>query len=140
MASFDKKYVIVNCKIVFGSVSWLLFISGIQAARKVYDNLCLQPPFFLELHKKMIELELMQPEISVKHVRKYNEMSTLQFGKNDTSIWIDYIMFEMKHGDPKKVGELHGRAVKTLEPKLTDSFISEYSLIKAKPDIINTGT
>lgn len=125
-------------KIIY--IEWLVLTKSIQAARKVYDNLCLQPPLVLELHKKMIELELMQPEISLKHVRKYNEMSTLQFGKNDISIWIDYITFEMKYGDPKKVGELHGRAVKTLEPKLTDSFISEYSLIKAKPDIINTGT
>ncbi|XP_076649775.1 U3 small nucleolar RNA-associated protein 6 homolog isoform X2 [Halictus rubicundus] len=121
-------------------IEWLILTKSIQATRKVYDNLCLQPPFSIKMHKKMAELELMQPEISLKHLRKCNDMSTLQFGKNDTSVWIDYIKFEMKHGDPTKVGDLHRRAVKTLEPGLTDSFISEYSLMKADPDVANTDT
>lgn len=119
-------------------IEWLVLTKSIQAARKIYDSLCLQPPFSIELHKKMIELELMQPEISLKHTRKCYEMSMLQFGRNNTNVWIDYITFEMKYGDPKKVGELHRRAVKTLEPELTDSFISEYSLIKANPNSLNT--
>ncbi|XP_043248218.1 U3 small nucleolar RNA-associated protein 6 homolog [Colletes gigas] len=119
-------------------IEWLVLTKSIQAARKIYDDLCLQPPFSIELHKKMTELELMQPEISLKRTRRCHEMSTLQFGRSNTSVWIDYVSFEMKHGDPKKVGELHRRAVKTLEPELTDSFISEYSLIKANPDSLNT--
>lgn len=82
----------------------------------------------------MMGLELMQPEISSKNMRKCHEMSTFQFGKNNTSVWIDYIAFEMKHGDPKKIGEIHRRAVKTLEPELADSFISQYTLMKANPD------
>ncbi|CAD1468129.1 unnamed protein product, partial [Heterotrigona itama] len=131
-----KPTIIQEIKVIY--IEWLVLTKNIQAARKIYDNLCLQPPFSLEMHKKMIELELMQPEISLKRVRKCNEMSVLQFGKNNTSVWINYMTFEMKHGDPKKTGELHGRAVKTLEPVLTDSFISEFSLIKAKPDTINT--
>ncbi|KZC08369.1 PREDICTED: U3 small nucleolar RNA-associated protein 6 homolog [Dufourea novaeangliae] len=121
-------------------IEWLVLTKSIQAARKVYNNLCLQPPFSIEFHRKMTELELMQPELSLKYIRKCQEMSTLQFGKTSTSIWIDYIKFEMKHGDPKKVGDLHRRAVKTLEPGLTDSFISEYSLIKANPDSLNIDT
>lgn len=121
-------------------MEWLVLTKSIQAARKIYDSLCLQPPFCLELHKKMIELELMQPNILLKNVRKCYEMSTLQFGRNNTSVWINYITFEMKHGDPKKVGELHVRAVKSLEPALTDSFIAEYSLIKANPSSLLTNT
>ncbi|XP_034190619.1 U3 small nucleolar RNA-associated protein 6 homolog [Osmia lignaria lignaria] len=121
-------------------LEWLVLSKSIQSTRKVYDSLCLQPPFCLELHKKMIELELMQPNILLKNIRKCHEMSTLQFGKNDTSVWINYITFEMKHGDPKKVGEIHVRAVKSLEASLTDSFIAEYSLIKANPDSLRTNT
>ena len=119
-------------------IEWLVLTKNIQAARKVYDSLCLQPPFSLDLHKKMAELELIQPEISLKHARRCHEMSTLQFGKNKTNVWIDHMTFEMKHGDPKKVGEIHRRAVNTLEPGLTDSFIAEYSLIKANPNSLNT--
>nr|XP_003705650.1 PREDICTED: U3 small nucleolar RNA-associated protein 6 homolog [Megachile rotundata] len=121
-------------------MEWLVLTKSIQAARKIYDSLCLQPPFCLELHKKMIELELMQPNILLKNIRKCYDMSTLQFGRNNTSVWINYITFEMKHGDPKKVGEIHVRAVKTLEPALTDSFITEYSLIKANPNSLLTTT
>ncbi|CAK9829319.1 U3 small nucleolar RNA-associated protein 6 homolog [Anthophora retusa] len=121
-------------------IEWLVLTKSIQAARNVYDDICLQPPFSLELHRKMMELELMQPEVSLKHIRKCNEMSTLQFGKNNTGVWIHYITFEMKYGDPKKVGDIHRRAVKTLEPALTDSFISEYSLIKANPILANSDT
>ncbi|XP_033333079.2 U3 small nucleolar RNA-associated protein 6 homolog isoform X1 [Megalopta genalis] len=121
-------------------LEWLVLTKSIQAARKVYDELCLQPPFSIEMHKKMAELELMQPEMSLKCFRKCHDMTTLQFGKNNTNVWIDYIKFEMKYGDPAKVGDLHRRAVKTLEPGLTDSFISEYSLMKADPDSLNIDT
>lgn len=82
----------------------------------------------------MAALELMQPTISLKHARRPYEMATLQFGNNNTSVWMDHIMFEMKHGDPKKVGEIHSRAVKTLERSLTHSFLTDYSLVIAKAD------
>ncbi|XP_076230226.1 U3 small nucleolar RNA-associated protein 6 homolog isoform X2 [Nomia melanderi] len=121
-------------------IEWLVLTKSIQTARKAYDNLCLQPPFSIEMHKKMMELEFMQPEMSLKHLRKCNEMSTLQFGKSNASVWIDYIKFEMKHGDPKKVGDIHRRAVKTLNPELTEPFISEYSLMKANLDCLSADT
>ncbi|XP_035731894.1 U3 small nucleolar RNA-associated protein 6 homolog [Vespa mandarinia] len=119
-------------------IEWLVLTKSIQIARKMYDSLCLQPPMCLELHKKMAELELIQPEVVLKYARRPHEMAALQFGKNNTKVWIDYIIFEMKHGDPKKIGEIHRRAVKTLEAPLTDTFISEYALIKANPDSINS--
>lgn len=119
-------------------VEWLVLAKGILVARKVYDSLSLQPPCSLEFHKKMAELELIQPEISLKNARKPHEMAILHFGKSNTNVWIDYILFEMKHGDPKKVGDIHRRAVKTLEPELTDAFISEYSLLKANSDSLDT--
>ncbi|XP_012267956.2 U3 small nucleolar RNA-associated protein 6 homolog [Athalia rosae] len=117
-------------------IEWLVLSKNIQAARKVYDNLCLQPPICLELHKKMAAIELMQPEISLKHARRPHEMATMQFGGSNTDVWMDYVMFELKVGDPKKVGEIHMRAVKTLEAPLADSFITEYSLIKTNCDVM----
>ncbi|KAF7402853.1 hypothetical protein HZH66_005120 [Vespula vulgaris] len=119
-------------------IEWLVLTKSIQTARKMYDSLCLQPPMCLELHQKMAELELIQPEIVLKYARRPHEMAALQFGKNNSKVWLDYIIFEMNHGDPKKVGEIHRRAVKTLEAALTDTFISEYALIKANPDSINS--
>lgn len=119
-------------------IEWLVLTKSIQSARKIYDSLCLQPPTCLELHKKMAELELMQPEVVQKYARRPHEMAVLQFGQNNVRVWLDYIIFEMNHGDPKKIGEIHRRAVKTLEPALTDSFISEYTLLKANPDSMNS--
>lgn len=86
----------------------------------------------------MALIETMQPEISLKHARKPYDMAIMHFGENNINVWIDYILFEIKHGDPKKVGDIHRNAVKSLSSSLTNSFIAEYSLIKANPDVINT--
>ena len=94
----------------------------------------MQPSSFLELHKKMASLELLQPNISLRNARRPHEIATMLFGKSNTDVWIDYITFEMKHGDARKVTEIHARARQTLEPALSDVFISEYSLLKANPD------
>ncbi|XP_011629699.1 U3 small nucleolar RNA-associated protein 6 homolog [Pogonomyrmex barbatus] len=117
-------------------LEWLVLTEGIRAARKAYDSLCLQPPTTLEFHKKMAMLELIQPEVSLKYMRRPYDMAILQFGTNSTSVWLDYIKFEMKHGDPKNVSSLHERAVKMLDHSLISSFIEDYSLIVANPDTI----
>lgn len=114
-----------------------IFISDICTARKAYESLCSQPNTSLDFHKKMTAFELMQPEISLKHARRTYEMAMLQYGNNDTSVWMDYIMFELKHGDPKQIGDIHARAVKCLKHSLTHSFIADYSLLATKFDSIS---
>lgn len=79
----------------------------------------------------MAALELLQPEISVKDARKPHEMTTLQFGKENTDVWIEYITFEMKNGNATRISNIYERAVHTLKKNLADNFISEFSLIKA---------
>ncbi|EZA47219.1 U3 small nucleolar RNA-associated protein 6-like protein [Ooceraea biroi] len=108
---------------------------GIRAARKAYDGNCLHNTT-LEFHKKMAMLESVQPEISVKHARRPYEMAKECFGKSEKAVWLDSIKFEMKHGDPKNVCEIHAKAVKGLDPNLTYSFIADYSLLAAKPDSV----
>jgi len=80
----------------------------------------------------MAMYESVQLEISLKHARRVYEMMQKYFGKNDINVWLDTIKFEMKHGEPLKVGELYGRAVQTLNPSLIHSFITDYSLIIAQ--------
>ena len=48
-----------------------------------------------------------------------------------TGLWLDYIETELLYpgGDPGRVGDLHWRAVKELQPELTAEFISKYSLL-----------
>ncbi|XP_011883955.1 PREDICTED: U3 small nucleolar RNA-associated protein 6 homolog, partial [Vollenhovia emeryi] len=117
-------------------LEWLVLTKGICAARQAYKSLYLQPPTSLDFHKKMIALELMQPETMPKYVRRPYDIATMEFGTNDTAIWIDYIKYEMKHGDPKKASNIHQQAVKTLDRSLAYSFLADYSLIAAKPDSI----
>ena len=48
-----------------------------------------------------------------------------------SGLWLDYIETELVYpgGDPGRVGGLHWRAVKELQPQLTADFISKYSLL-----------
>lgn len=48
-----------------------------------------------------------------------------------TGLWLDYIETELLYpgGDPGRVGGIHWRAVKELQPELTAEFISKYSLL-----------
>lgn len=112
-------------------VEWLVLSKDISKARQKYDELCLLSPVSLELHKKMASLELMQPEISLRYTRKTHEMATLQFGKESTDVWMEYINFESKHGEPTKVSVIYDRAINTLKKDVVDNFITEFSLIRA---------
>lgn len=78
----------------------------------------------------MAEIELIQPDICKQNARRPHEMATSQFGKTNTEVWINFIEFEMKYGEPHKVSDIHRRAVKTLEATYSDSFISAFNIIQ----------
>lgn len=81
---------------------------------------------------KMIALEYLQPEVSLKNMRYVYDVMTQQFGTENMSIWIDYCSFEMKHGDPKKLGEIYKRAINVLNLNLIETFMKDYSLLLTK--------
>ncbi|EFN69487.1 U3 small nucleolar RNA-associated protein 6-like protein [Camponotus floridanus] len=113
-------------------LEWLVLTKGIRAAREEYKKLVLQPPNSLEFHMKMIALEYLQPEISLKHMRYVYDVMTHQFGAENMSIWIDYCSFEMKHGDPKKPGEIYKRAINVLNRNLIETFMEDYGILLTK--------
>jgi len=45
-------------------------------------------------------------------------------------VWMEYIKFEQKGGDAKRVSDIYMRAVRNLDPVYTDSFVAEFSLLK----------
>lgn len=47
-----------------------------------------------------------------------------------TDVWMDYVKFEMKRGDPKNISNIYQRAVRQLEPIQGDIFVHEFSLVK----------
>lgn len=118
-------------------IEWIVLTKDINVAREVYNKICINPPLCLELHKKMAALELVQPEISLQNARRPHEMATLQFGKENTDCWMEYITFELKYGDPTKISNIYNRAVKTLNSQLSDNFITEYALVKTNPESLD---
>ncbi|XP_073998199.1 U3 small nucleolar RNA-associated protein 6 homolog isoform X2 [Rhodnius prolixus] len=113
-------------------LEWLTVNHGIVAARKVYSSLANMPPYCLEMHFKMAQLEDVQPQLSLKNIRKCHIFTTQQFGQTNTDVWMAYVKFEQKHGEPKNVSEIYSRAIKVLKPHLVDIFVSEFSLSKAE--------
>ncbi|KAF4523915.1 hypothetical protein B566_EDAN012266 [Ephemera danica] len=111
-------------------LEWIVLSRGIVAARKAYDVVSMQPPFSLELHTKMVELESLQPEQNLKQTRKCYELACDQFGRSTADVWIDYIKFEMKKGNAVNMASISWRATKTLNPIQCDIFLQEYSLLK----------
>jgi hypothetical protein len=45
-------------------------------------------------------------------------------------VWMEYIKFEQERGDANRVSEIYMRAMKSLDPVYTDSFVTEFSLLK----------
>ncbi|XP_071442395.1 U3 small nucleolar RNA-associated protein 6 homolog [Hetaerina americana] len=111
-------------------LEWLVLAKGIADARKVYDRISVQPPLCLELHTKMVQLEGMQPKVNLKHARKCFELACDQFGKSKTDVWMEYIKFEMHKGCPENITQIYQRAQETLDDLKSDSFVSEFNILK----------
>ncbi|XP_033211586.1 U3 small nucleolar RNA-associated protein 6 homolog [Belonocnema kinseyi] len=118
-------------------LEWAVENKDIDEIRKIYKNMYLLPPFSLEFHKKMIEIEMMQPEIVLKKVRECFEIGILQLGSTDVKFWMDFVKFEFKHGDCIQAPKIYSRAVNALTPTLADQFIAEYSILKTNPEWMN---
>lgn len=65
-------------------------------------------------------------------MRYVYDVMTHQFGAENMSIWIDYCSFEMKHGDPKKPGEIYKRAINVLNRNLIETFMEDYGILLTK--------
>ncbi|CAH1398068.1 unnamed protein product [Nezara viridula] len=120
-------------------MEWLAMTSGINAARKAYSVLSRTPPFTLDIHIAMAKLEDAQPNINVNCARHVYETAVNQYGKSNTDVWLWYIKFEAKFGEPGRVSKIYDVAVKTLNSHLVDAFISEYLLNKTETIHSNRG-
>ncbi|XP_044586334.1 U3 small nucleolar RNA-associated protein 6 homolog [Cotesia glomerata] len=115
-------------------IKWVAATKGIKKARHIYKKLSIEPPFCLELDNEMSNIELNQPVISRQNARHPYEMAVIQFGKNNVDVWINYIIFEMNHGDVINIANIYQRAVKTLNTVDSDNFISRFTLLKANSE------
>lgn len=100
-------------------------LGGIPLARSEYKSMAISPPFSLELHQVMIELEKSKVSDS-KHMKYVHELATQQYGKSNPDVWIQYVEF-LLHDDPKNCTFLYNRACSTLENRLVKTFIDKYT-------------
>nr|XP_024215873.1 U3 small nucleolar RNA-associated protein 6 homolog isoform X2 [Halyomorpha halys] len=112
-------------------IEWLAMSKGIGSARKAYSTISTTPPLSLDLHETMSKVEDAQPKVSMKYTRQVYETAVNQFGKSKTDVWIWYLKFETKYGDKERALKIYDQAIKTLDSKLIDVFISEYQLSEA---------
>lgn len=54
----------------------------------------------------------------------------LQFGKDNTSVWMEYVRFECSFGDKNRVTHIYDRAKANLNENLVYPFQMEYDLKK----------
>lgn len=120
---------------------------GPSACRLLYQKLSVTPPFSLELHKRMIEVEIQQSRIDAKQIRKCYEMACDQFGLKNPGIlittmgvarfniqlratadlWMDYVKFELTHGSKPLITGIYSRASKTLDSAHSETFMQMYA-------------
>ncbi|XP_037795546.1 uncharacterized protein LOC119590859 [Penaeus monodon] len=88
---------------------------GLPEARKLYQKLNWTPPLCDKFHASMVELELSQEAADVKKIRGVFTAAVQQFGKKHPGLWLAYIQFEKRHGDPVLIGGLVTKAEDELE-------------------------
>lgn len=111
-------------------LDWVIAKNDLAAARSIFCHISRVPPYNIELYEKMIAFELLQKDVNVKQIRSLYETACLYFGSSHPDLWLDFIQFEKERGDSMLVTDIYWRAVKQLEPSLSDTFITDYSLLK----------
>lgn len=110
-------------------LEWSVLNQQFLTTRSLYEELRALSPPCLELHHKMARLESQALKPDIEKIRYCYENSLIDFGKNRTDVWIEYIKFERDHGDPKQMALLAERAKNTLLPLFVDNFITEHCLL-----------
>ncbi|XP_026473080.1 U3 small nucleolar RNA-associated protein 6 homolog [Ctenocephalides felis] len=109
-------------------LEWLAMSKNITWARNAYKALVQFPPFCLDLHRKMAQLESSQVDPDMDNWRKCHEDATRLFGKCNKDVWIDFIKFEMTDGgQPEKVNILYNEAKHNLKQDLVHMFELDFT-------------
>jgi len=113
-------------------IEWACIEKNLQEARKIYKDLTLNTPPCLGIHQKMVQLEIASFDIDLAEVRRCFDYAIQLFGFKEVSIWIEYIRFERRYGNPLSTTNLYERAKATLKgDDLIQKFIQEHSLLQS---------
>ena len=112
-------------------LSWAYQSGDYKKARDVFKSLQENRPFSVDFFRKMIEKE--QESCKMENWREYYERALREFGTVDSDLWMDYIKEELNHplGRPENCGQLYWRAMKMLQGKSVEQFMSKHALHQA---------
>lgn len=126
---------------------------NIRKSRLVYQSFIKHCPKAMEIHDKMLDLELKQVSLNsfifvlyktnktmncifsvqmrpdLPQIRRILERMVHFFGESRTDVWLRYMNFEQKHGDSNLIPKLYTRAQKRLRPDLITIFNGCYDMI-----------
>ena len=92
-----------------------------DVAREVYQKYSTLPPFCLEFHNKMLEVELDQGEGGL--VRTVLQRRCDQFGGREPGVWLEAARWEEEKGRPLEAARIVCRAETALEKDLLPDFV-----------------
>lgn len=104
---------------------------GIRAARDLYEDLIRTPPTQIEVHRNMIDIEMLQEKPNIKSIRKCYECAVHHHGTDNVDIWVKYMAFETEN-NAQASPAIYRRAVATLKKELVDEFIRTQALAQIK--------
>ncbi|KAG1703637.1 U3 small nucleolar RNA-associated protein 6 [Nymphon striatum] len=110
-------------------LDWSIAHGDFSAANKTFEWIKKHSRLTPELISKITSLEKNQKNSQIKELRSYYEAGAHEFGSTNIQIWLDYISTENNHKDGNKIasGKIYWRAIKRLEPQLTDKFVASYT-------------
>lgn len=122
----------VSCPVKEFYLQWTYLNYDIHQTRNLYKRLIQMKPVTKQFYQYYITMEMAQPKTKTKLLRRAFEDAVTEFGTNDSDVWIDYIKFELNtpKGKPEEVGNIHFRAVKSLNGELNQRFIAQYTLLQ----------
>ncbi|KAK2154428.1 hypothetical protein LSH36_269g09029 [Paralvinella palmiformis] len=113
-------------------LDWVLFSKDVHSMREIYKSLSGSEPLSIEFFQTYISLEKSQAKPSIKRIKQTYEDAVQHYGSNSVELWLDYIKMEMTHpkGKPQEAGQIHWRAMKTLNGELIEKFVTLYTLLQ----------
>lgn len=100
--------------------------------RKYYGKAFEFHPNKLDFYKQCIEYETSQQKVDLLRVRQLFEFALSENGKKNDDLWLDFIKWEMSHGNTPEANSLYYRAKKTLAN--VDDFIVKHSTMMNSED------
>ncbi|XP_064620743.1 U3 small nucleolar RNA-associated protein 6 homolog [Lineus longissimus] len=120
----------VGCPIKEVYVEWLGLTRSIKKVREEYNRLSKVKPVSVNFFNKFIMLERCQDQTDVVRLRQIYEDAISEYGNNNPDLWLDYIKLELTEGDAMNSGKIHWRAMKQLDGRLTEEFVSRHTILQ----------